>query len=195
MTPRPGRRSGGPDTRGEILKHARTLFGDKGFDRTTMREIAAAAGVDVALISHYFANKRGLFVATIDFPADPVATLSFVADCPRDELGRRIVAAVIGIYDSELGPALVARLRAAMLDTEFDTMRDLVLGVIAVPLRARLAGTARLELRISLFASQLAGLLVTRQLMALPELTRHDAEQLARLIGPTLQRYLTGDLP
>ncbi|GAB3586439.1 TetR family transcriptional regulator [Calidifontibacter terrae] len=178
-----------------ILEQARILFGEKGFDRTTMREVAAAAGVDVALISHYFGNKRGLFVATIDFPADPDAVMGFVADCPRDELGERVVAAVVGVWDSDLGPALAARFRAAMLDTEFGTMRELLLGVIAEPLRKKLAGTPDLELRISLFAAQMGGLLILRNLVGLPELKERDTQSLARLVGPSIQRYLTGDLP
>ncbi len=194
MTARSGRRAGNPDTRAEILRQARLQFGAQGFDRTTLRAVAHASGVDVALISHYFGNKRGLFLAATDFPADPDVVLSFVADCPIDNLGRRLVEAVLGVWDSDLGPALAARFRTAMSDTESDTLRDLLLGVVAAPLRRRLADADHLELRISLFAGQLAGLLLTRQLIGLPELAQRSPQELAALVGPSLQRYLTGPL-
>jgi AcrR family transcriptional regulator len=68
-----GRRPGGQDTRSLILTAARAEFRDRGYTAATIRQVAKRAGVDPALVYHYFADKAGLFVASISLPADPRA--------------------------------------------------------------------------------------------------------------------------
>ena len=69
--PRRGRRPGAPDTRAAVLEAARSAFADKGFAGTTIRSVAAAAGVDAALVHHYFGTKDDLFLAAMELPVDP----------------------------------------------------------------------------------------------------------------------------
>ncbi|HEX2418275.1 MAG TPA: helix-turn-helix domain-containing protein, partial [Micromonosporaceae bacterium] len=68
---RTGRRPGKPDTRQMILAAARDVFAEWGYDRASIRGIAAQAGVDPALVHHYFGNKDSLFQAAIQSPIDP----------------------------------------------------------------------------------------------------------------------------
>lgn len=191
---RAGRRSGSSTAKDDILDAARKLFSDNGFDRTTLRMVAENAGVDAALISHYFRNKQGLFVAAVDFPADPQAVLAPLATCPQDQLAATALRHVLAVWDSDAGPAVVARLRQAIVAGEDDLARTMLIGILLAPLRKRLPPTDRTDLRLSLFASQIAGLLMTRQVVRLPSLTAVDHETLVELVAPNLQRYLTGEL-
>ena len=69
--PSRGRRPGAPDTRAAVLAAARAAFAAKGFGGTTIRAVAADAGVDPALVHHYFGTKDDLFLAAMELPVDP----------------------------------------------------------------------------------------------------------------------------
>ena len=193
MSRRIGRRSGESTARDDILEAARKLFSDNGFDRTTLRQVADSAGVDPALISHYFGNKRGLFVAAVEFPSDPAAVLEPVRTCPLDELAATTLRQILQVWASPAGPSVIARFRQALTSGEDELVRDLLTSVILAPIRERLRGTGDdLDLRLTLFASQVAGLLVTREILALPPLRAADIDALVAAVAPNLQRYLTG---
>lgn len=193
MSRRTGRRSGESTARDDILEAARTLFSNNGFDRTTLRQVADSAGVDPALISHYFGNKRGLFVAAVEFPSDPAAVLEPVRTCPLDELAATTLRQILQVWASPAGPSVIARFRQALTSGEDELVRDLLTSVILAPIRERLRGTGEdLDLRLTLFASQVAGLLVTREILALPPLRAADIDALVAAVAPNLQRYLTG---
>lgn len=193
MSRRTGRRSGESTARDDILEAARKLFSDNGFDRTTLRQVADSAGVDPALISHYFGNKRGLFVAAVEFPSDPAAVLEPVRTCPLDELAATTLRQILQVWASPAGPSVIARFRQALTSGEDELVRDLLTSVILAPIRERLRGAGDdLDLRLTLFASQVAGLLVTREILALPPLRAADIDALVAAVAPNLQRYLTG---
>ncbi|REF31927.1 TetR family transcriptional regulator [Calidifontibacter indicus] len=193
MNRRTGRRSGESTARDDILEAARKLFSNNGFDRTTLRQVADSAGVDPALISHYFGNKRGLFVAAVEFPSDPAAVLEPVRTCPLDELAATTLRQILQVWASPAGPSVIARFRQALTGGEDELVRDLLTSVILAPIRERLRGTGDdLDLRLTLFASQVAGLLVTREILALPPLRAADIDALVAAVAPNLQRYLTG---
>ena len=103
MSTRPGRRPGGPDTRGEILQAARESFADKGFGATSIRAVAREAGVDAALVHHYFDSKDSLFIEAMALPIDPRQIAARILDGPREELGRRIVTIFLGVWESDEG--------------------------------------------------------------------------------------------
>ena len=111
MTERPGRRSGDSDAREAILEAARGAFADQGYDAATIRRIAGAAGVDPALVHHYFGNKHKLFLAAANAPVDPSEVLASVIDGDRAELGHRLVRAFLTVWDGPAGSAGVARRR------------------------------------------------------------------------------------
>lgn len=191
---RPGRRAGGSSARDDILEAARELFSATGFDRTTMRAVAERAGVDAALISHYFGSKRGLFLAAVEFPSDPEQVLAPLRTCADDEIAATALRAILGVWSSPAGPAIVARLRQAIATDEPELIRGLLTGVILPVVSARLGDRDQLDLRLALFASQVAGLLLTRHVIKLPAMAAADAERLVTTVAPTLQHYLTGPL-
>ncbi|MFC3500395.1 TetR family transcriptional regulator [Micromonospora krabiensis] len=197
MARRTGRRPGNPDTREAILDAARAAFAERGFDAASIRAIAATAGVDPALVHHYFGSKDQLFLAAMQAPVDPRELLPKVLAGDRDGLGERLVRMFLGVWDSPAGTAGVALLRSAVsnewtarLLREFLTTQVLrrVLDHLDV-------APAELPLRGSLVASQLIGLAMMRHVIRLEPVASASPETLAATVGPTVQRYLTGDLP
>jgi len=191
-----GRRPGGPDTRGDILRAARTSFAGKGFDRTTIRGVAGEAGVDPALVHHYFGSKDDLFLAALEIPIDPRLLIPQVFGPGLDGVGERLVRTFLGVWDqpsNRLG--LVALVRTAFVADEAaellrDGMARMVLGAVVPLLKGE-----RTEVRAQLVTSQLMGLIVGRYVMRIQPLASLPAEELVAWVAPTLQRYLTGELP
>ncbi|KAB1937195.1 TetR/AcrR family transcriptional regulator [Micromonospora sp. ALFpr18c] len=197
MTRRTGRRPGNPGTREAILDAARAAFAERGFDAASIRAIAAAAGVDPALVHHYFGNKDQLFLTAMNFPVDPGQLVPRVLAGDRDGVGERMVRIFLGVWDSPAGSAGVALLRSAVsnewtarLLREFITTQ-----VLRRVLEQLDVAPAELPLRGSLVATQMIGLAMMRHVIRLEPVASADPEALAAAIGPTIQRYLTGPLP
>ncbi|GAB3186182.1 TetR family transcriptional regulator [Micromonospora palomenae] len=198
MTPRrTGRRPGNPDTRQAILAAARTTFAERGFDAASIRVIAAAAGVDPALVHHYFGSKEELFRATVEIPLDPAALLPVVLAGGADGVGERLVRTFLGVWDSPAGKAAMALLRSAVNnDWTARLLREfLVTQVLRRVLDHLDVPPAELPLRGSLVATQMIGLAMMRYVIRLEPVASAAPETLVAAIGPTVQRYLTGDLP
>jgi len=194
---RRGRRPSGEDTRGAILVAARTEFAARGYDGTTLRGIARAAGVDARLVHHYFdGGKEEIFVAALDFPVRPQDIVTAVVAAGPDGVGERLVRTFLGLWDhpegrtritAVIGAALVNEAGARMI-REFIT-REL-LGRIAAQLTVD-----RPELRATLAASHLVGIAMVRLVVGVEPLASADPEEIVTLVAPTIQRYLTGEDP
>ncbi|MCI4675570.1 TetR/AcrR family transcriptional regulator [Candidatus Mycolicibacterium alkanivorans] len=193
---RPGRPPGTSDTRDRILKAARELFAANGIDRTSVRAVAAAAGVDSALVHHYFGTKQQLFAAAIDLPLDPMTLLGPVRETPVDELGLALPSLLLPLWDSEMGAALVATLRSMLAGSDISLFRSFVQEVISAEVGPRVdnpPGSGRV--RVQFVASQLVGVVMARYIIKLEPFASLPAQQIAETIAPNLQHYLTGDLP
>ncbi|MFI0795610.1 TetR family transcriptional regulator [Micromonospora rubida] len=196
MARRTGRRPGNPDTREAILDAARTAFAERGFDATSIRSIAGTAGVDPALVHHYFGGKDRLFLAAMDAPLDPGELLPRMLGGDADGVGERLVRTFLEVWDSPAGAAAVALLRSGM-SNEW-TARLLREFLVTQVLRRILdhLGVAPAEraLRGSLVATQMIGLAMMRHVIRLEPVASAPAETLVAAIAPTVQRYLRGDL-
>ena len=247
---RTGRRTGDSGTREAILAAARTRFGDHGYAGATIRAIAADAGVDPALVHHFFGTKERLFAAAMRLPVIPgeliSAALAPGARDPGRSLGEHLLRTVLGAWavdevrETFLGlmrSAVTSEQAAAML-REFAT--DSILGRLAevagaagvagasggfdaagalyaseapgalaapgapevdgaadaagVPGAADADGFAEADFRAALVASQVLGLALTRYVLRLEPLAAASQDDLAAAIGPTLERYLTGQI-
>ncbi|MBX6750044.1 MAG: TetR family transcriptional regulator [Micromonosporaceae bacterium] len=194
---RTGRRPGNPDTRDAVLAAAREAFADRGFDRASIRSIAAAAGVDPALVHHYFGTKDQLFLEAMQVPFDPGSVLSAVLGQGREGAGERLVRTMLAVWDSPAGVAAAALVRSAISNETFARMlREFVTRGILRRV-AKEFGLAPTEagLRTNLVATQIVGLIVVRYIIRLEPLASAPADALAPLIGQTVQRYLTEPLP
>ena len=191
---RRGRRRGAPDTRTAILGAARDSFAASGYAGTSIRAVAAAAGVDAALVHHYFGTKDDLFLAALELPVDPRALLAPVAEAGADGAGERLLRVFLGVWDDERNQAsLLALVRGLAEPTGQRLLRDGVLQMILGPL-GRSLSLDRAEERMALVASQLVGIVILRYLLRAEPLASLTPDDLVPVYAPTLQRYLTGPL-
>ena len=191
-----GRRPGGPDTRGQILTAARRSFADKGFAGTTIRGVAGDAGVDPALVHHYFGAKDDLFLAALEIPVDPRTLVPAVFDEGVEVAGERLLRLFLSVWDDpHTRLPLVALVRSSLVQEGPESLlQQGMLRMVLAPLRAVLPPDEA-DRRVQLVISQLAGLVVTRYLLELEPLASMPAEDLVTAVAPTLQRYLDGPLP
>jgi AcrR family transcriptional regulator len=190
-----GRRPGKSTTRQELLDAARELFAARGTDATT-REIAERAGVDPAMIAHYFGSKGALFDAVTALSVDPAEVIAPVLDAAPDDAARELLTRLLTAWDAH-AHVLTAVLRTAMRSTAMAAqVRGFILERAVRPVVARFSpDPAEVDARAALLASQIAGLLLARYVLRWEPLASADAEWVIRHIGPTVQHYLTGPLP
>lgn len=196
MTKRPGRPPGQSDTRDRILTSARELFARNGIDKTSIRSIAASAGVDAALVHHYFGTKQKLFAAAIHIPIDPMQVIGPMRETPIDELGLTLPTLLLPLWDSELGSGFIATLRSLLAGNDVSLVRSFLQEIISVEVGKRVddpPGSGRI--RVQFVASQLVGVVMARYILELEPFKSLPVQQVAETIAPNLQRYLTGDLP
>ena len=190
-----GRRPGGPDTREGILAAARIEFGDGGYEGATIRSIAARAAVDPALVHHYFGTKEQLFEATIELPISPSQLLPALLAGDPDLIGEQIVRRFLSVWEEpDNRPVFMAMLRSVISNEQAAALvRRLLVKEIFTPIATTL-GVPDAELRATLAGSQFIGLALMRYIGRVEPLASADVETLAKAIGPTIQRYLTGDM-
>ena len=196
---RPERRRGPradlQDTRGTVLEAARARFAEHGYDGTKLRDVAADADVDVALISYFFGNKNGLFAAAMALDANPAKLVQDLIRDGTDGLGERLLRTFLSLWDApKTGDPLLGLLRSA---ASHEQSAALLRGFVERELLGRLAAAIdapQPELRAALAGSQMIGLIMARYVVQVEAIAHSDPETLVAAIGPTLQRYLTGDI-
>jgi AcrR family transcriptional regulator len=190
-----GRRPGPNATRGLIADTARKHFAALGYDRTSMRQVALAAGVDPALVAHYFGTKLDLFLAVVELPIDPVALIDHVVSRGADGAGVRLASAVLDVLDDEVRRRpMVGMIRAATAEPEAARLvRDFLTRNLLVPIAQRLEADHP-EYRAGLVMSQIVGFTLARFIVGIQPLATHPRERVAADLGATLQRYLLGEL-
>ncbi|MCV7179013.1 TetR/AcrR family transcriptional regulator [Mycolicibacterium sphagni] len=193
---RPGRPRGTSDTRNRILANARELFARNGIDKTSIRAIAAASGVDSALVHHYFGTKQQLFAAAIKLPIDPMSILIPLRDTPVEGLGHVLPAILLPLWDSEMGAGLIATIRSLLSGSDVSLIRSFLEEIITAEVAPRVdnpPGSGRL--RVQFVASQLVGVVIARYIIGIEPFASLSPDRIAETIAPNLQRYLTGELP
>jgi len=191
---RPGRRRGESGTRDEILAAARRAFSELGYEKATIRGIATGAGVDPALVCHYYGTKDRLFAAALELPVRPQEVLA-AATADRARVGATIVRAFLHAWEPpETRVRLMAMLRSAMTnDTAMAMVRDMLVREVFEPITEAL-GVRDGRLRATLVGSQFIGLAMMRYVAGLEPLASASIDDLVAAVGPTVQRYLTGDI-
>lgn len=186
-----GRPPGDSDARERIAAAAVHEFGDHGYDGATVRAIAARADVDAALVHHYFGSKADLFAAVAGFPMRPDIEVPAILRGDRDQAGERIVRFVLQSFERpEVRKRGIMLLRTAVSGK---LTAPLVTGFLSRELIPRVAGALDgpdAELRVTLVASQIAGLLIARYVVKLPAMADASVDELVARVGPTVQRYL-----
>ncbi len=189
---RRGRRPAGQDTRTALVDAARAVFAENGYDGATVRAIATRAGVDAAMVNHWFGSKEGLFAqAVLELPFDPLELQKVLRNGPDDELGERIVRTFVTRWDSAGGGVFVALIRSITGHEQAGhVLRDFFQRFFSALITS--IGSDHVPLRMNLCASQMVGLGMVRYVAKFEPLATEDVEVLVRAIAPNLQRYLTG---
>ncbi len=195
--PRRGRRRAGEaDARAAIVRAAGDEFAALGYDGASMRAVARRAGVDPALVHHYFADKPELFAAALELPIRPDRIVAELLAGPREVLGTSIVRALVTRFaDPATRSAVLALLRTAM-GHEFAgrMLRQFLFRELLQRITDSL-GLEDGERRAAFAASQIVGLIVARYGIRIGPLAEASDDEVVAAIGPVLQWYLTGDPP
>jgi AcrR family transcriptional regulator len=192
---RPGRWRTGQQSRQRIVDAARERFMRDGYERATVRAIAADAGVDVAMVYYFFDNKEGLFSASaLTGPEHPLHQLAGLLDEGSDDVGPRLVRRFLEHWDNggAFEPFMAVWRSAAIQPQARQVLHDALAGPVAKRVAAEF-GVTDAELRVELVASHLAGLAFARYQLKLEPIASTAIEDMVAWMGPTLQRYLTGD--
>jgi AcrR family transcriptional regulator len=194
---RPGRWRTGQQSKQRILDAARKRFVRDGYERATVRAIAADAGVDVAMVYYFFGSKDGLITAAaLTGPQHPLQQLAILLDEGTEQIGPRLARRFVESWDAGVVfEPLVALWRSAPIHPQ---ARNVLLDNVAGPVAERVATEFRVadaELRVELVASHLIGLAFARYQLKIEPIASADIEDLVAWLGPTIQRYLADPSP
>ncbi|QNS05624.1 TetR/AcrR family transcriptional regulator [Streptomyces xanthii] len=192
---RPARSEGG-GARERILDAAREEFAERGYEKTSVRGIAKAAGVDSALVHHYFGTKEAVFAASVEVAFAPALGVPGVVEGgPLDGVGERLTRFVFGVWENPVTRApLLAIVRSAVNN---ETAAGVFRRLIVEQLLGRIAGRldvaeGEAELRVSLAAAQLVGTAMLRYVIKVEPLASAELEDVVSRIAPVVQGHLSG---
>jgi AcrR family transcriptional regulator len=174
-------------TRDRILEAARAIFGRDGYDRATIRAIAAEADIHPAMVMRYYGNKESLFAAVTSAPVDPAD----FQNVPKSRLGESVIRHVLEAWDDpERSATQRAILLAALSDEDARTRYLQQHQQSYAALLERLGDSRQSIEAAALMSTQIIGLLVARYILRVPRLVSMSSEQLVREVGETLQGYV-----
>jgi AcrR family transcriptional regulator len=178
-----------------ILRQARASFAEHGYAGTTVRAVARAAGVDPALVYHYYDSKEGLLDAATTPPQSFLDQIVTAWQTPQDELGEQLLRGMLRNWEHpDHGPVLQAILQIAGNEPATrEKLRAIIEQSMMGPAAQALDDSERLT-RSSLIASQLMGLAFMRYVWKIEPIATMTEDDLAAAIAPTIQRYLDGNI-
>ena len=181
-------------TKLRIQQAAAKLFASRSFETVSTRTIAKEAGVDAALIHHYFGSKEGLFQAVLNAAIHPEQLEALVVSESPEDWGRQLVRAADKVWTSPAAPALKAVVRRVLVGHE-GMLREFVTRSLFNRFLSNIKGPEpERRLRASLIGSQMSGLVIARHIVGIEPLASLSTDEVADLIGPVLQHYITGSL-
>jgi AcrR family transcriptional regulator len=188
---RTGRRPGQTQTRDDILAAARNQFAARGYGGATIRGIAAEAGVNPALVHHFFGSKDQVFVEALNLPFNPAALVDVVLTGPREQIGERILRLFLGLWrEPATRMPFFALLRSVSSNPEVAAqlrqfMQTAVLAKVATALDLP-------PLRLTGVASQMIGLVMMRHVIGAEPLASATDDEVVELVAPVIQHYFDG---
>jgi AcrR family transcriptional regulator len=185
---RSGRRPGQTQTRADILAAARSQFAARGYGGATIRGIAAEAGVNPALVHHFFGSKDQVFVAALNLPFNPSKLVETILDGPRDRIGERILRLFLGLWrDQETQAPFLALLRSVAGSPEVAVqLRTFMETAVLAKVAAALDVPA---LRLTAVAAHMMGIAMVRYVLAAEPMASATDDEVVELVAPVIQRY------
>ncbi len=190
-----GRPADDRELKPQILAAARSEFGERGYDRATLRGIAADVGVDASLISHYFGSKAQLYAAAMEPPFDPALVFPRLLEGDPARLGERVAGFIVKMIETDATRSMIlGAVRAAGSEPQAARiLRDTLTAKMIGPLAEQLT-IDQSQLRASLLSSQLVGIVMARYVVGLEPLANLSTAGLTNALAPVVQHYLLGDL-
>ena len=194
---RPGRRPGANETRAAIVAAARDAFAALGYEKATIRGIAREAGVDPALVHHFYGSKEDVFKAAVSDVLAPIATAMEGVGRGADphRMSERLARVLVGLWEREpTKGALVGAVRAAVTS---ETAAGLLRGIVQEHAIAAVAASTEqpdAELRANLIGATMVGITVARQVLAVEPLASLDEDALTGLLSGVIEHYLSAAL-
>jgi AcrR family transcriptional regulator len=178
-------------TRAAILQAAQELFARLGYERTTVRDVAARAAIDPAMVMRYFGSKEALFARATDFDLK----LPDLTKTRPTQFGEALIRHFLDIWEGPAsnGSLTILMRAAASNDDAAEKTRRIFAGQV-MPMLAQVADRAEYATRAGLIASQVLGLALCRYVLKVPPVVAMKPEQIVACVGPVLQRYITGKL-
>lgn len=184
-----GRRPGQTETREQILSAARTLFAEQGFDGATIRGIAAEAGVNPALIHHFFGSKDKVFAASLDIPVDPSMIVSTVVTGPREQAGERLIRVFLTVWGHpEARRPFLALLRSVASNEDAARMMRQFLRHAIIDRIGPALGVS--ELRMTAVGTQLMGIAMMRYILRIEPMASASDDEIVAMIAPVIQHHI-----
>ncbi len=171
---------------------ARRQFAEKGFDQTSLRAIARDAGVDAALVTHFFGSKEGLFRATIEWPVDPDDLARRIIGSGPRGMSRRLTRAFLELWEDPptRTPLLAVIRRAATQEESARLVREFLHERVYRQLAVALGGGEDAALRIDFAMSQLIGLAVLRHVLRIEPIASLPLDEVVEQLTPVVTRHL-----
>lgn len=194
VVPRRGRRrTGDADAREQIVSAATKEFLERGYDAASIRAIARRAGVDPALVHHYFGDKAELFAESVRTPIRPDQLVRQALKGPRDQIGVNLVTAVLTVLEDEKARDRIISLLRTALGHDFaaSMLRQFIMREVLHRIAKELDVDDG-ELRATAAATQIVGLMVVRYGVRVEPLASASIEEVAARLGPAVQWHLTG---
>jgi AcrR family transcriptional regulator len=186
---RTGRRPGQTETREHILAAARNQFGERGYDGATIRGIAAEAGVNPALVHHFFGSKEQVFAAALELPIDPSAVLAVVLGGPSDSVGERILRLFISLWrEPATRTPFLALVRSVSTNAQAAAMMRQFIERVMLARVADALGVPKL--RLTALISHVMGIAMMRYIVGVEPLASADEDELVALVAPVIQQYI-----
>jgi AcrR family transcriptional regulator len=175
-----------------ILSSARRLLASKGYEGTTIRAVAADAGIDPSMVMRYYGNKEGLFAAAVDVDLQ----LPNPVECPRDRVGEVLARHVVARWEGELSDGLITLLlrSAGTNPTAAGQLRQVFQRQVMEVVRQVAGDGPDADTRAAMLSTQVLGVAMCRYVLELPAVVALDGERLVGLLAPVLQHYLVGDI-
>jgi AcrR family transcriptional regulator len=185
------------DTKARILEAAAAEFGERGYEAASIRSIARRAGVDPSLVHHYFDDKSALVAEVVAVPLRPDRIVQGALDGPVDELGARLLRAVLTAWGNpNVRPAATTAMRSAIGHGPVARMlREFLRREIMLRLATRLGDADDAELRAELAASQVVGIIMVRYILGFEPIASLSDEEVVARVAPAVQFHLTGTGP
>ncbi|AMM20202.1 transcriptional regulator [Frondihabitans sp. PAMC 28766] len=188
---RRGRRPGNGSTRDVVLSAARARFAADGFAGTTIRAVAADAGVDGSQVIQFFGSKERLFAAVMAVPASALERFDRAFDGPDEQIGERVVRAFLDAWEGlpDESEPLMATLRGAVVNERAsEALSEFIQSRLLA--ESRVQGDESAALRAGLASAMLVGVITSRRIIGVPAIVRADPDQLVGVLAPAIQAVL-----